>query len=136
MKAKVEALADAMRQLPQLAIDLGHHSINGMYARSGFIPAGAVIAGCTHKTDHISILVGDATLTLNDSIERISGYNVLPTKAGMTRAIYANSDCWMVTICRTEKKELADIEDDLVHNAETLQTHQPQLKINVTLIGA
>lgn len=136
MKKQVDRLAEAMRQLPQIAIDTKHHWSGGMYARSGFIPAGTVIAGCTHKTDHISIIVGDATLTIGDSVERLTGYNVLPTKKGMTRAIYAHSDCWMTTVCKTEKQTLEEIEDDLVENAELLQTRNPELAHNeLVLIG-
>ena len=137
MKEQVEALTAAMRQMPQIEIAMQHHAINGMYARTGFIPAGVCITGCTHKTDHISILMGDATLTLGDSVERLTGYNVLPTEKGMTRAIYAHSDCWITTICRTDKTTLADIEDDVIETPELLQTRNPVMAVSrELLIGA
>ena len=132
----VHKLSESMRDLPQVQIDTQHHLVSGMYARTVFIPAGVVITGCTHKTDHISILSGDATLTLSDSVERITGYNVLPTKKGMTRAIFAHSDCWLTTICKTEHSELANIEDAQVEEAQTLQTRNPELPQNkLILIG-
>jgi hypothetical protein len=132
----VHKLAEAMREVPQVQIDTQHHLVNGIYARTTFIPAGVVGTGCTHKTDHISILVGDATLTLEDSVERLTGYNVLATKTGMTRAILAHSDCWLTTICKTEFSELADIENGQVEEAQTLQTQNPSLTQNkLILIG-
>jgi hypothetical protein len=132
----VHKLSESMRDIPQVQIDTQHHLVNGIYARTTFIPAGVVGTGCTHKTDHISILVGDATLTLEGSVERLTGYNVLPTKTGMTRAILANSDCWLTTICKTDHTELADIEDGQVEEAQTLQTQNPALAQNkLILIG-
>jgi hypothetical protein len=122
--------------MPQVQIDTQHHLVNGMYARTVFIPAGHVIAGCTHKTDHVSIFVGDGLITLDDGPHELHGYNVLPTKAGMTRAIYAVSDCYMTTICKTEFTELADIENGQVEDAHTLQTQDPTLPQNkLILIG-
>lgn len=133
---KVQRLTDALRTLPQVPIAMQHHTSGGMYARTGFIPAGTVITGCTHKTDHITVLLGDATLTLGESVERVNGYTVLPTKKGMTRALYAHSDCWITTICKTDKTELADIEDEVIENPELLQTRNPALNVNTILIGA
>ena len=130
----VHKLSEAMRELPQVQIDTQHHLVNGIYARTGFIPAGTVIAGCTHKTDHISILCGEALITLDDGPKELSGYNVLPTKKGMTRAIYAVSDCWMTTISKTEFLELADIEDAQVENSESLQTRNPELSQNKLIL--
>ena len=131
---QVNKLKESMRSLPQVQIDTQHHLVNGMYARTGFIPAGTVIAGCTHKTDHISILMGNALITLDDGAHRLTGYNVLPTKKGMTRAIYAESDCWMTTICKTEFTELADIEDGQVEDSDTLQTRNPALPQNKLIL--
>lgn len=131
---KVQVLAESMRALPQVQIDTQHHLVNGMYARTVFIPSGHVIAGCTHKTDHISILVGDALITLDDGPHELTGYNVLPTKKGMTRAIYAVSDCYMTTICKTDFQELADIENGQVEDAHTLQTQNPALPQNKLIL--
>ena len=131
---QVHKLKESMRDMPQVQIDTQHHLVNGMYARTGFIPAGTVIAGCTHKTDHISILVGEALITLDDGPSSLSGHNVLPTKKGMTRAIYAVSDCWMTTISKTEFTELADIEDGQVEDSETLQTRNPALTQNTLIL--
>lgn len=124
---KIDALKTAVLGLPQTQIDTQHHLAGGIYARTGFIPAGTVIVGCTHKKDHISILVGDASLTLDSGVQRVTGYSVLPTHAGMTRAIYAHSDCWMTTLCKTDETALEKIEDDLVDNAQALQTRNPEL---------
>lgn len=130
----VRKIAEAMRDLPQVQVDTQHHLVNGMYARTGFIPAGTLIAGCTHKTDHISILHGDALITLDDGPHQLSGYNILPTKKGMTRALYAVSDCWMTTICKTESDNLADIENGQVEGAESLQTRNPALTQNALIL--
>ena len=136
MREAVYKLAEEMLKFPQIQVDTQHHLVNGIYARTGFIPAGTLIAGCTHKTDHISIMMGHAFITLDDGVKEITGYNVLPTKSGMTRAIQTISDCWMTTISKTDFAELHDIEDGQVEEAQTLQTRNPDLQQNkLILIG-
>ena len=135
-KEQVVALTDAMQHGPQVSLDMQHHLINGIYARTAFLPAGTLGTGCEHKTDHMSILVGDASLTLEDKVTRVTGYNVLPTKKGMMRAIFAHSDCWLTTIIRTRSTELLDIENEAVEKAETLQTQNPRLCVSKQLLGA
>jgi hypothetical protein len=106
----------------QAHIDLIHHLSGGMYSRTGVIPAGHTLTGATHKTDHFSILFGDVTITLDNGVKRLTGHHVLPTKAGMKRAIYAHIDTMMTTICRTDLTDLQAIENELVCEPEALQT--------------
>ena len=40
----------------KLELPLVHYFVNGVYGREIFIPAGVLVAGRIHKTEHISII--------------------------------------------------------------------------------
>lgn len=134
---QITQLRDESLLLPQLMLDTQHHLINGMYARVVLAPAGTTITSAGHLTDHYLIMVGEVIVTVNGVPTRFSGYNIIPTKAGGgARAIYAVTDCWAVNVCRTDKTEVADIEDQLFENAHMLQTRNPLLgKAKLTELG-
>ncbi len=124
----IEALKQASLALPQVMLDTQHYLINGMYARVVLAPAGTTMTSAGHLTDHYLIMVGEVIVTVNGVPKRFSGYNIIPTKAGGgSRAIYAVTDCWAINVCRTDKTEVSDIEDQLFENAHTLQTRNPAL---------
>lgn len=119
--------ADCLK-LPQIQIGLWHHLSGGMYARTGVIKAGCVLVGAEHKTDHFNVMCGDITVTTDDGVQRLTGYHVLPTKAGKKRAGVAHIDTIWTTICKTDETELSKIEDDLVVESDRLQSCFPELE--------
>lgn len=124
----VKKLDEEVSKLPQETIPLQHQVSGGMYARTGVIKAGCLLIGAKHKTDHINVMFGDISVTTDEGIKRLTGYHVLPTKAGMKRAGIAHADTVWTTICKTEKTDLREIEDDLVEEAERLQSRGPELE--------
>lgn len=112
---------------PQITISLQHDLSGGMYARTGVIKAGCLLIGAEHKTDHINIMYGDITVTTDDGVKRLTGYHVLPTKAGNKRAGVAHADTIWTTICKTDETELSKIEDGLVVGADRLQSRNPEI---------
>ena len=121
---ELEAL---ISQAPQTQLVTEHALENGMYSRTIFIPAGCVLTGALHKTDHLNVVVGDILVTTDDGVKRITGHKVLQTKAGQKRAGFALMPTIWTTICRTEYKSLDDlvkIEDALVEGAQKLQSRQ------------
>lgn len=121
----VLTLLKECRNLPQAVIEIQHHLSGGMYARTGVIKAGHLLVGAKHKTDHINIMYGDISVTTDDGVKRLTGYHVLPTKAGNNRAGIAHADTVWTTICKTDETELSKIEDDLVVESSELQSRNP-----------
>lgn len=127
---RLEAL---VLQAPQVDLNTQHCLSGGMYARTILIPAGTVLTGATHKTDHVNICMGDITVTTDNGPVRLVGYHVLPTKAGSKRAGIAHADTVWTTICKTDLTDLEAIEDELVEEADRLQTRVaalPHTKFN------
>ena len=121
-----------LKQFDQLDIPVQHDLSGGMYARTGLILAGTTLIGATHKTDHINIVNGDIVVTTDDGMKRLTGYQVLPTKAGMKRVGYAITDTWWTTICRTDLTDISAIENEIVVESEQLQTRAKSLAMAET----
>lgn len=119
---KVEALESLILQVPQVDLQTKHELSGGVYARTIFIPAGTVLTGARHKKDHVNVVFGDITVSTDDGMKRITGYHVIPTKAGMKRVGFAHADTAWTTVCQTELTDIEAIEDELVEEAERLQT--------------
>lgn len=121
----VSRLEEEALQLPQIDLGTMHVLAGKVYARTIFIPKGCALTGALHKRDHVNIVSGDISVTTDEGVKRITGFAVLPTKAGMKRAGVAHEDTYWTTVCFTEESDLQAIEDDLVHDAHLLQTRSP-----------
>lgn len=126
-RESIERLEAAMLEAPQVAIETSHVLSGGVYARTIRIPAGTLLTGLVHKHDHVNVCVGDITVWTEQGMKRLTGHNVLPTKAGAKRAGYAHADTYWTTLSRTDQTELAAIEDEQVENVDRLQTRQQAL---------
>jgi len=118
----VKTLENYVLGVEQTDLQTKHCLSGGVYARTIFIPAGTILTGATHKKDHINIVHGDISVTTDTGLERITGYHVLPTKAGSKRAGFAHADTYWTTVCETKNTEIEEIEDELVEESSQLQT--------------
>ena len=128
----VQSLEEMILAAPQVELNTTHALSGGMYARTIFIPAGTVLTGATHKTDHLNIVCGDISVTTDEGMRRMTGYHVLTTKSGMKRAGFAHADTMWTTVCKTDQIELEAIENELVEEADKLQTRKLQITSNDT----
>ena len=122
-RSQVHRLEHAVAQLPQVDLQTEHVLIPGvMYARTITIPAGVVLVGAAHKTDHLCVMVGDIEVLTDEGPKRLAGQHVLKTMAGMKRAGYALAETRWTTICRTNAVTVEEAEAELVDEPERLQT--------------
>jgi hypothetical protein len=126
-KSSIEQLEAMILTVPQVDLKTEQALSGGVYARTICIPAGTVLTGATHKKDHINVLFGDITVTTDDGPVRLTGYHVIPTKAGSKRAGIAHADTTWTTLCATELTDFEQIEDELVVESNRLQTRLPAL---------
>lgn len=120
----VRALERTLADLPQVDLQTLHLVHGGMYARTIFIPAGTVLTGALTKQDNVCVVFGDITVTTDEGTQRLTGFHVLPAKAGAKRAGVAHSDTWWTTLMTTEHTEVADIEQQMTDEADLLQTNR------------
>ncbi len=124
---RVSELEEMLLSMPQIDMQTSNKLINGLYARTIVIPEGGCLTGAVHKTDHLCVLHGDITVTTDEGMKRLAGFNVITVKAGAKRAGYAHSETHWTTICQTafeSLENLPEIENELVEGAENLMTRQ------------
>lgn len=128
-REKVIALENRMIELQESGVMqkasllCTHYFPEGLYARELFVPAGVVLTGKTHKTDHmIQLVKGDMTVWTEEGMKRVQAPFVMISKAGAKRAGVAHSDCiWIGTFPNpNNEKDPFKMETNLVEEAFTI----------------
>lgn len=111
---EILALEKIILDSPQVEMPVAHYQINGVYARALFIPAGVVLTGKIHNTESIGILAqGTLRICNGESYSEITAPHICIDKAGIKRIGYAVTDCTFITVHRTDKTDLTEIEEEL-----------------------
>lgn len=117
-------------KMPQVELPIKHYQIDGVYARSMFIPAGTILTGKIHNFESIAILAkGRIRITNGTESYIISEGHIMVDKPGVKRLGYAETDVIFITVHRTDNIEIEAIEKELV--SATFEEYQQQL-----LLGA
>jgi quercetin dioxygenase-like cupin family protein len=115
VRKQVEALQAAMSEMPQYEPPTEHWFHGGMYCRQVWRPAGCTIVGKVHKKEHFYVVVsGTICVTTDDGVETITGPQVLCSKPGTKRAVYAVTDALCMTFHVAEAKTVEEAEEELV----------------------
>jgi len=113
---------------PQVETPTKHYFSPGIYAREMFIPAGTVLTGAVHKTEHLVQFVGDITVLTDGGMQRLTGRHTFVSKPGVKRVGYAHADTWCTGFFATDKTDIEELENDLVEDAHLLQSRVPVLE--------
>jgi len=92
---KVNRLAAALKELPQVPFVTEHMLHAGLYTRTVRLPKDTVCAAVLIKPATVLILVGDCEVWSNDELISTRGYSVLPGSAGRKIAFVTRSDVAM-----------------------------------------
>lgn len=113
-RVKVERVERVLEQHPQAECPLVHHFAPGVYMRQITIPAGVLLTGAVHKTEHLSVLSKGHVFILNgeDRMELIAPATVLSPK-GVKRAIYAVEESVWMTIHATNETDTDKLVSEL-----------------------
>ena len=105
----LSTLESKMSELP-----VRHYFCNGMYARELFIPAGIVLTGAIHKTEHLCVMYGDIEIQSEDGGGRYTGYQTFVSKPGAKRLGYTFSDTYFTTFHPTPLTDVDELEKVLL----------------------
>lgn len=115
LRQKVLDMEAFMLQQPQVAIPVRHHFCNGIYAREITAPAGVIMTGMVHKTEHLNIMSkGEVSVMTEDGMVRFKAPCTFVSKPGTKRIGYVHEEMVWTTIHATTEADLAKIEADLV----------------------
>jgi hypothetical protein len=110
-----------MVKMPQADLQTEHYfSESGMYCRKVFRPAGTLIVGKVHKHHHLFLCaMGEIIAWTENGMKRLQAGDVVESKPGTKRVTLAVSDAIGITIHRTDKTDLEEIEAELVEPDNT-----------------
>jgi hypothetical protein len=120
-RAQILNIEKFILECPQVETPTTHYFSPGIYAREMFIPAGTVLTGAVHKTEHLVQFVGDITVLTDGGMQRLTGRHTFLSKPGVKRVGYAHADTWCTGFFATEKTDVEELENDLVEDAHLLQ---------------
>ena len=119
-------LENIMRTMPQMELQTDHYFADGMYARVLFRPAGTLIVGKVHKKEHFYI-IAKGCVQVGKEVHKAG--TIIVSSPGTKRAVLALEDSICMTIHRTKKRKLDQIERQLIEpDAKALFTAENKVK--------
>jgi hypothetical protein len=116
----VSALQSAMSKMEQFVPETEHYFADGMYCRVVTRPSGCLIVGKVHRKEHFYMVVQGAVAVVQDGAERkvYRAPSIIVSKPGTKRAVIALEDSVCLTVHRTDKTDLNEIESELIESDE------------------
>ena len=130
-RAKVMALEDEIAKLPQVDCPVKHYFSPGLYAREMTIPAGVVLTGAVHRTEHLcTISAGRIVVESGHGPVELCAPCTFVSQPGIKRAGYAIEETVFTTYHATTTTDLDALCEELTESttAELLGgSHNKQL---------
>lgn len=107
MREKVLELEQHLSHFPQVNCEIVNHFSPGVYAREMRIPAGSILTGAVHKTEHLCIIsCGKIAVTTDDGVVVITAPSTIISKPGTKRAGFAIEDTVWITVHGTTETDM------------------------------
>ena len=121
--SKVRELEAINGRLQQIPIRIEHALHAGVYARTAYIPKGALVTGVFIRVPTLLIVQGDVTIYVGDEDPlHATGYSVITAEAGRKQAFFATGGTALTMIFATEAKTVAEAEAEFTDEPHLLQT--------------
>ena len=119
-KEQIEKLQAAMVKMPQAKLQTDHYFSEGMYCRKLSRPAGTLIVGKVHKKPHFFLCAkGEIIAWTESGMRTLQPGDIIESQPGTKRVTYAISDAIGITVHKTDKTDLDEIEAELIEPDET-----------------
>lgn len=114
-REKIKALHDMMKEMPQVDCEVIHRFSPGLYLREVIMPAGSVVGGKIHATEHFNIILsGECVVHTTEGVEKHIAPAVFVSKAGVQKTVVNITETRWLTTHVTDKTDLDDIEKDVI----------------------
>ena len=119
-REQIDRLQAEMVKMPQAELVTEHFFSPGMYCRRVFRPAGTLIVGKVHKQPHFFLCAkGEIIAWTENGMKKLQAGDVVESKPGTKRITLATQDSIGITVHKTDKTDLDDIEAELIEPDET-----------------
>jgi quercetin dioxygenase-like cupin family protein len=118
---QIKALESQMKSMPQAEnLVTEHFFVPGMYCRRLFRKQGTVIVGKAHKAPHFFICVSGQIRSWSEKgMVTLNPGDVIESQPGTKRVTLALTDAVGMTIHKTDKTDLNEIEEELIEPDDT-----------------
>lgn len=114
-RQQIDRLQSEMVKLPQAELQTEHFFSPGMYCRRVYRPAGTLIVGKVHKEPHFFLCaMGEIIAWTETGMKKLRAGDVVECQPGTKRVTLAVTDAIGITIHKTDKTDLDEIETELV----------------------
>lgn len=115
MRARILELKDTLLAAAGPAnYPVEHILCDGTYTRKLFIPRGTVLVGKIHRKDCVNVVAaGDISLLTEHGMKRVQAGFTGVSRAGIMKVGYAHADTIFLNVFRTDKTDLAEIEEEI-----------------------
>ena len=120
---KIRAVADKIREYPQIEFITEHVFHAGMYARTVRIPAGIVFTSVLVKIPTILIVNGVCDMLAGDDLIRLEGFNVLPASSGRMQIYVTHTGVELTMLFPTDAETIEQAESQFTDEADILMSH-------------
>jgi len=118
-REQIERLQAEVAKMPQAELETEHYFHAGMYARKVYRPAGALIVGKVHKKDHFFLCAkGEIIAWTEGGMKHLYAGDIVQSKPGTKRVTLSVTDAIGITLHKTDKTDLDEIEKDLIEPDE------------------
>jgi hypothetical protein len=127
----VAHLVRELQKMPQTDCPVTHHFAPGVYLREIFMPAGLVVIGKIHKTEHLNIIErGRCAIRHDDgSVEVLAAPLTFVSKAGVQKVLYILEDTVWKTIHPTATRDMEQLELELIDPPPQIAFESPPVEV-------
>ena len=118
---RIDSFISEARRMPQISCEEKHYFGPNIYIREVVMPAGAVIVGKPHKTDHMCNMISGRMILVKDDGERVEIVAPQTFMATKGRKIaYILETVRFQNIFSTDETDIEKLENMLVDNTQPL----------------
>lgn len=121
-KVLISAFDSPDSMFKEIECPLHHAFAPGIYLRTIKMPAGSVIVGAEHRTEHFNIVHrGRAEVMIDGIIEEITAPCVFVSKPGIRKVLYIKEDMEWSTVHATDLTDPEEIERQITVKTDTIK---------------
>jgi len=123
-KEFIHKFENILSKFPQIKIKTKHYFTEGVYAREITIPAGVILTGKTHKTEHLNIISkGEIKILTENDVQHVKAPYTIKSKPGVKRVGHAVTETVWTTIHPNKDNitDLKKLEEIFIDNSEYLK---------------
>jgi len=114
-REQIDRLQTEMAKMPQAELVTEHYFRPGMYCRKLIRPAGTLIVGKVHKEPHFFLCAkGEIIAWTENGMKKLQAGDIIESEPGTKRVTLATMDSIGITVHRTDKTDLDEIEAELI----------------------